>query len=63
MQITHKQQIYNKVYSSLVDKIGKENAKNWADSTVRTFTEGVYDDLDLLIEGNIKYALEGDSDE
>lgn len=57
MNMTHKQLIYNKIYEALVDRLGKEGARNWANSTVKTFEDGVYDDFDELIKENINCAL------
>jgi len=56
--LTHKQLIYNKIYDDLVDNLGEEGARNWANSTVKTFEDGVYDDLDQLIQDNINHAME-----
>lgn len=59
MNMTAKQTIYNKIYFSIVDELGEESAKSWANSTVKTYEDGAYKDLDQLIDSTITYALTG----
>jgi hypothetical protein len=56
MTMETKQQIYNKIYESLVDNLGEEGARNWANSTVKAFEDGAYDDIGQLIECTIEEA-------
>jgi len=58
--MTAKDIITNTIYNSLVDELGKDTANNWAEATVRTYREGVYDNVTALINNNIQYALTGE---
>jgi len=48
--------IHNEIYEALVDNLGKEGARNWADSAVKTFEDGVYDTPEELIQSTIEEA-------
>ena len=52
--------IHNKVYKALIaNDLPIDAAKAWAYSTVKTYKDGVYEDLDELISGNIHFASTG----
>ena len=55
------QVIYNRVYNALLaGEMDEADAKNWAQSTVRTYRESVYGSVEGLISNNIQYALTGE---
>lgn len=52
----HEEVIFYKIYHALVERLGEDNAKEWALSTIITFRDGVYDDKDELIQTTIEEA-------